>query len=138
MPFLIKLWTLGCIFFLMTIIRIGLHFIPLYKFLPWLSPSKRPADPNLDKLKGMTYYTDRLLNMFPYHERGNCLPRTCMLYWLAHRYGFPVTFHCGVRKGEIELEWHAWLSLNGEYFLERSRHALGMVETFSYSKEEHF
>ena len=119
----------------MTIIRIGLRIIPLSKLLPWLTPLKRATDQKFDELQIMANFTDRILNMFPYHEKGNCLPRTCMLYWLAPQYGFPVKFHCGVRKGETGLDGHAWLTMNGQMFLEPTQQSLGLIETFSYPKE---
>ena len=135
MKFWKKLWNLSYIVFLMTIIRIGLRIIPLPKLLPWLRGSNQSGDQNLDALRTMAYYTDRILKKFPYNKKGNCLPRSCMLYWLAPRYGFSVKFHCGVRKGEAALDGHAWLSLNGQTFLEPTQHSYGMVETFSYPKE---
>ena len=119
----------------MTVIRIGLRILPLSKLLPWLSPSKRSSKQGLDELKVMTYYTDRMLNMFPYHKKGNCLPRTCMLYRLALEYGFPVKFHCGVRKEDSGLSGHAWLTMNGQTFLESTQQSFGMLETFCYPKE---
>ena len=134
MKFLIKLWNLSRIFFLMAIIRIGLRIIPLSKLLPWLSRSKQSTDQRLDELQIMTCFTDRLLTLFPYHEKGNCLPRTCILYWLAPRYGFSVKFHCGIRKGETGLDGHAWLTMNGQPFLESTQQSHHMVETFSYPK----
>ena len=135
MKFLKKLWNLSYIFFLMTIVRIGLRIFPLSKLLHWLSCSQQSTDVRLDELKVLTSYTDRILQKFPYHGNGYCLPRACMLYWLAPRYGCSVRFHCGVRKGKTGLDGHAWLTMNGQAFLESTQQRLGMLETFSYPQE---
>lgn len=134
MKSLTKLWNLGHIVVLMVMIRIGLRIMPLSKLLPRLSGSQPSVGQSLDALRVMAYYIDRILKKFPYNKKGNCLPRSCILYWLAPRYGFSVKFHCGVRKGESGLDGHAWLTMNGQTFLEPTQHSHGMVETVSYPK----
>ena len=37
-------------------------------------------------------------NYFPITRKGNCFPRSVAIYWFARRRGYPVHFHCGVRK----------------------------------------
>lgn len=120
---------------LMIVIRLGLRWLQLPRLLHFLQPSHCAKSENLHEFQRVVYYTDRLLRAFPYNKKGNCLPRSLMLYVLAPRYGYPVKFHCGVRKTETGLDGHAWLTVKGQPFWESSREPVGMVETFSYPKD---
>ncbi|MDR4493832.1 MAG: lasso peptide biosynthesis B2 protein [Nitrospirales bacterium] len=123
---------------LMVLIRLGLRWLQLPKllhYLQYLQSSRRSDSENFPEFQRVVYYTDRILRAFPYNEKGNCLPRSLMLYVLAPRYGYPVKFHCGVRKTETGLDGHAWLTLKGQPFWESSWGTVGMVETFSYPND---
>ena len=116
----------------MILIPGGLRWAPLPKLLRWLSWIPLSKTEDLAGMEKMAGYTDSLLALFPYNKKGNCLPRSLILYALAPRYGFQVKFHCGVRKGEEGLEGHAWITREGQTFLEYTRQSIGMVETFIY------
>ena len=120
------------IMILMVFIRLGLRWLTLPKLLHLLQSSNFSASEDLLELQQVAYYADRLLKLFPYNAKGNCLPRSLILYVYAPRYGYRVKFHCGVRKSETGLDGHAWLTSNGQPFLESTRQIEGMVETFSY------
>ncbi|MGD9851229.1 MAG: lasso peptide biosynthesis B2 protein [Nitrospirales bacterium] len=120
---------------LMILIRLGLRWLQLPKLLHFLHSSQCPDSENLLEFQRVVYYTDRILKAFPYNEKGNCLPRSLILYVLAPRYGYRVKFHCGVRKTETGLDGHAWLTVKGKPFWEPSRETVGMVETFSYPND---
>lgn len=120
---------------IMILIRLGLRWLQLPRLLHFLQSSKALGAENLLEFQRVVYYTDRILKAFPYNEKGNCLPRSLMLYALAPRYGYRVKFHCGVRKAETGLDGHAWLTVNGKPFWEPSRENVGMVETFSYPQD---
>lgn len=117
---------------LMILIRMGLRWLPLPRLLQYLSTSRRTEPENFPRLQQAASYTDRILRLFPYNEKGNCLPRSLILYVMAARCGYHVKFHCGVRKSDNGLDGHAWLTVNGQPLLESTKQSEGMVETFSH------
>ncbi len=119
----------------MILIRLGLRWLQLPKLLHLLRSSTLAASENLLGIQQVSYYTDRLLKLFPYNAKGNCLPRSLILFVFAPRYGYRVKFHCGVRKCDAGLDGHAWLTRNGEPFLESHRQIMGMVKTFSFPQD---
>jgi hypothetical protein len=80
----------------------------------------------------LVYYVDRWLQLFPYNKKGNCFPRSLALYWFARRVGYPVRFHCGVRKEVSNLAGHAWLTLDHQPFHETGQQWQRFTVTFSY------
>ena len=80
----------------------------------------------------LIYYVDRWLQLFPFNKKGNCFPRSLALYWFARRSGYPVCFHCGVKKEASTLAGHAWLTLDGRPFHETGQHWQRFTITFSY------
>ncbi|BCA56835.1 hypothetical protein W02_39750 [Nitrospira sp. KM1] len=85
------------------------------------------------RIDDAVYYTDRWLELFPFQARGNCFPRTLALYSIARRAGYPVQFHCGVRRRGSGLDGHAWLTLNGSAFYEMNEDWKSFTVTFSYT-----
>ncbi len=120
------------IFGLMILVRIALKIWKLPRVLSWLQPERCVGPQDETYLRDLAYYTDRFLNIFPANPRGNCLPRSLMLFRMARQQGFPVVFHCGVRKTEEGLDGHAWLSLKGQPFLEKTRQYQEMATTVTY------
>lgn len=86
-------------------------------------------------LDDWVYYVDRWLQIFPYNAKGNCFPRSLALYWRARRCGYPVYFHCGVKKEGTKLDGHAWLTLERKPFCEMSQQWQRFTVTFSYPAE---
>ena len=122
---------------LMVAIRLGLRWVQLPKLLHWLSVLPRSPVQNHQDFKELAYCTDRVLKVFPYNAKGNCLPRSLILYTMAPVFGLQVKFHCGVRKGGSGLDGHAWLTQNGEPILEFTQQRVGMIETFIYPESEY-
>jgi hypothetical protein len=113
-------------------IRLLLRLTSLPVVLAILSSGSamRPSDEA--EMKRVAYYVDRWLRLFPYNQKGNCFPRSLALYRLARRRGFPVRFHCGVRKDISGLEGHAWLTLESQTFHEPGALWRDFTITFSY------
>jgi hypothetical protein len=88
-----------------------------------------PDDHLLDRA---AYYTDALLRRFGFLVRGNCLPRSLVLYYFATRFGFSVQFCCGVQRNGDALKGHAWLTRAGHPFLEDGNPENQFVITFSF------
>ena len=113
-------------------VRSFLRWVSLSRLLGWMnfikvSPVTYPAP-----VKAIAYYVDRLLQLFPANPRGNCLPRSLVLYGFARWHGFPVQFHCGIRRLDGVLVGHAWLTLNSQPFLERSKEWEKFAVTFTF------
>ena len=90
------------------------------------------GNPDEEAMGDLIYYVDRWLQLFPYNAKGNCFPRSLAIYWLARRQGYPVHFHCGVRKECSKLDGHAWLTLDRKPFHEGGQHWRLFTVTFSY------
>ena len=127
-----------------TVLRVGLvvswiRFLLRRKSLPLvldrLSPRSMTGRPDEAVLRDRVYYVDRWLQLFPYNKKGNCFPRSLALYWFARRMGYPVLFHCGVRKEASNLDGHAWLTLDRQPFHEMGQHWQRFVVTFSYPQD---
>lgn len=123
---------IGQVALLLFEVRMLMSWVRLPSLLEWLHVNRVSCAKELQSLKDVAYYTDRLLAIFPVNERGNCLPRSFVLYGFAKRFGFPVQFHCGVRRVEQELIGHAWLTLKGEAFLEPSQQWENFDVTYSF------
>ena len=124
-----------------TVFRVGLvvmwvRFLLQVKSLPLVLDrlDARSMTGRIDEavMEDLVYYVDRWLQLFPYNEKGNCFPRSLALYWFARRLGYPVLFHCGVRKDVSNLEGHAWLTLDRQPFHETGQHWQCFTVTFSY------
>ncbi|MBL8037295.1 MAG: lasso peptide biosynthesis B2 protein [Nitrospira sp.] len=113
-------------------VRLLLHLTSLPVVLNQLSRGSRMGNPDDAEMKKMAYYVDRWLRLFPYNQEGNCFPRSLALYRLARRRGFPVRFHCGVKKGVSGLEGHAWLTLESKTVYEPGAFWRDFTVTFSY------
>lgn len=113
-------------------VRLLLHLTSLPGVLATLSSGAKMGSPDEAEMKKMAYYVDRWLGLFPYNQKGNCFPRSLALYRLARRRGYPVRFHCGVRKEVSGLEGHAWLTLESQTFHESGTLWRDFTVTFSY------
>jgi Transglutaminase-like superfamily len=116
-------------------IRILLRIKPLPQVLARLHRSASAPPPGGHAFEDLAYYVDRWLQVFPYHKKGNCLPRSLTLYRFARRSGHAVEFRCGVRKDVDGLEGHAWLMLHGQPFHESGPHWQQFTVTYSYPSE---
>lgn len=113
-------------------IRLLLRLTSLPVVLATLNSGSVMGTPDEAEIKKMAYYVDRWLRLFPYNQKGNCFPRSLALYRLARRRGYPVRFHCGVRKDASGLEGHAWLTLESQPFHEPGTLWRAFTITFSY------
>ena len=113
-------------------VRLLLRAKSLPLVLERLNPPAVTGQPDKARMDDLTYYVDRWLQLFPYNAKGNCFPRSLALYWFARRSGYPVRFHCGVKKEASKLDGHAWLTLDREPFRELGQHWQGFTVTFSY------
>ncbi|HMS85001.1 MAG TPA: lasso peptide biosynthesis B2 protein [Nitrospira sp.] len=113
-------------------VRLLLRLTSLPLVLGQLSLGSKMGNPDEAEMKKLAYYVDRWLQLFPYNQKGNCFPRSLALYRLARRRGYPVQFHCGVRKGFSGLEGHAWLTLESQTFHEPGTFWQDFTTTFSY------
>lgn len=116
-------------------IRIALRFQTLPRVLEQVGPLSTKAEPDDAGMKTLAYYLDRWLRLFPYNRKGNCFPRALALYRFARQRGYPVRFHCGVRREAAGLDGHAWLTLDGQAFQEPGTHWHAYTMTFSYPPE---
>ena len=116
-------------------IRLALKLVKLTSLLTWLQPATCSGGKDEKYIAKMAGYIDRLLGIFPANPKGNCLPRSLILFRIARLEGLPVVFHCGVRRSELGLDGHAWLTLLEQPFLENTRQHETMVKTVSFPAE---
>ena len=130
-----KYWILTQVFVVLVVIWVSLRWMRLPRLLEWLRPSRPYLSQDLLRLQAIVYYTDRWLTIFPYNPKGSCLPRSLVLFGFAQRCGFPVKIHFGVRGLDTGMVGHAWLTLEGTPFVEKTRQYKQMVETYSFPKD---
>ena len=127
-----KYWTVLRVSLIVSWIRFLLRRKSLPLVLDLLSPRSMKGRPDEAAMGDLVYYVDRWLQLFPYNKKGNCFPRSLALYWFARQLGYPVLFHCGVRKEDSNLDGHAWLTLDRQPFHETGQHWQCFTVTFSY------
>jgi hypothetical protein len=113
-------------------VRVLLRVKSLPLVLDRLNPRSMAGGLDEAVMGDLVYYVDRWLQLFPYNTKGNCFPRSLSLYWFARRLGYPVVFHCGVRKELSNLDGHAWLTLDHQPFHETGQYWQDFTVTFSY------
>ena len=116
-------------------IRLLLRRKSLPLVLDRLNPRSMAGRPVEAVMGDLVCYVDRWLQLFPYNKKGNCFPRSLALYWYARRLGYPVLFHCGVRKEVSNLDGHAWLTLDRQPFHEAGQHWQRFTVIFSYPQD---
>lgn len=79
-------------------------------------------------------WIDHLLRRLPWPWRHTCLRRSAVLFHLLRRAGRPVELCVGVRRDEAEqLAAHAWLTLDGQPYLEsgsEQQHEFSVIARF--------
>jgi Transglutaminase-like superfamily len=117
---------------LLLLLRALLFSVKLKTLVRWLDVNRGARTIDRVTLEKAARYVDALLARMPSPTRGNCLPRSLALFYFARRSGVPVRLHCGVRRVGERLEGHAWLSLQGQPFLETTNPEQSYRVTFSY------
>jgi hypothetical protein len=113
---------------LLVAIRRWLPRIPLSALLERLATRRSSADPRSVELGAR--YADALLARMPIGRRGDCLPRSLVIYHLALRAGLPVQLHVGMRRSGAGLAGHAWCTSDGVILAGAS--ADGFQETYCF------
>jgi hypothetical protein len=131
-----KYWMLLQVAAVVSWIRLRLRGESLPAVLKRLDPAPLSGEPDSVRFEDLVYYMDRWLHLFPYNVKGNCFPRSLALYWFATRSGYPVSFHCGVRKDGASLDGHAWLTLDCQPFHEPGQHWQRFTVTYSFPSEQ--
>lgn len=130
-----KYWTVFHVGVVVLWVRLLLRVKSLPLVLDRLNPRSMTGRPDEAVMRDLICYVDRWLQLFPYNKKGNCFPRSLALYWFARRLGYPVLFHCGVRKEVSNLDGHAWLTLDRQPFHEAGQHWQRFTVTFSYPQD---
>ena len=130
-----KYWTVFRVGLVVLWVRLLLRIKSLPLVLDGLNSRSMTGRPDEAVMRDLVCYVDRWLQLFPYNKKGNCFPRSLALYWFARRLGYPVLFHCGVRKEVSNLDGHAWLTLDRQPFHETGQHWQLFTVTFSYPQD---
>jgi hypothetical protein len=113
-------------------VRLLLRVSSLPKVLEAITPESTKSPRSFWNAGDLAYLTDRWLTLFPYNVKGNCYPRSLVLYRFAKLAGDPVHFHCGIRKLNGNLDGHAWLTLDGQPYHEPTLHWRTFIVTFTF------
>jgi hypothetical protein len=129
-----KYWTVLRVGLVVSWVRLLLRRKSLPLVLDRLNPRSMTGRPDeaVAVMGDLAYYVDRWLQLFPYNKKGNCFPRSLALFWFARRLGYPVLFQCGLRKEDLNLDGHAWLSLDRQPFHETGQQWQRLTVFFSY------
>lgn len=131
-----RYWTVLRVGLVVLWVRLLLRFYSLPLVLDRVHPHSATGKSDDVVMRALACYVDRWLKLFPYSEKGNCFPRSLVLYRCARQLGYPVRFHCGVRKAASSLEGHAWLTLSSHVFYEPGSHWQRFTVTFSYPSDQ--
>ena len=131
-----KYWRVFRAGYVVLSVRVLLRLGSLPQVLQRLNPRSVACKPDDAVMKALVGYVDYWLKLFPYNERGNCFPRSLSLYRCARQLGYPVVFHCGVRRDVTGLDGHAWLTLDSRAFYEPGLHWQRFTVTFSYPSDQ--
>jgi len=130
-----KYWTVLRVGLVVSWIRLLLRRKSLPLVLDRLNPRSMTGRPDEAVMGDLANYVDRWLQLFPYNKKGNCFPRSLALYWFARRLGYPVLFQCGLRKEDLNLDGHAWLTLDRQPFHETGQPSQCFIVFFSYPQD---
>ncbi len=77
----------------------------------------RQALENPRRLADLQRWAERVGRAASWPKSGACLIISLLQYRLLRGHGFPVVFHCGVRRAEGRIQGHAWLVHDGRPIL---------------------
>jgi len=125
------LWLFMRIFGLITHLPIIVKYLSIPTLLKTLTPGGKKFDTNLNAdplIEKVVKYTDYILGYNWLVYKKTCLTRSLVLYHFLRKYGIEVHICLGVKKGESFgevdsekiLQGHAWLTYDGNIFLEKN------------------
>ena len=125
------LWLFIRIFGLITLLPIMVKCLSIPTLMRTLTPGakKLGLSPDIDYLiEKIVKYTDYILGYNWLVYKQTCLKRSLVLYHFLRKYGIEVHICLGVKRGESSpevdsekiLQGHAWLTYNGDIFLEKN------------------
>lgn len=125
------LWLFIRIFGFITLLPIMVRFLSIPTLLKTLTPGGNKFGQNLDVdslIEKIVKYTDYILRVNLLVYKNTCLKRSLVLYHFLRKYGIEVHICLGVKKGnslgEVDsekiLQGHAWLTYDGNIFLEKN------------------
>ena len=125
------LWLFMRIFGLITLLPVMIKYLSIPTLLKTLTPVGKKFCQNLDVdslIEKIVKYTDYILRANWLVYKNSCLKRSLVLYHFLRKYGIEVHICLGVKKGESLdevdsekiLQGHAWLTYDGNIFLEKN------------------
>jgi len=125
------LWLFIRIFGLITLLPIIVKYLSIPTLLKTLTPGAKKFGINLNVeflIEKVVKYTDYILGYNWLVYKNTCLKRSLVLYHFLRKYGIEVHICLGVKKGESLrevdsekiLQGHAWLTYDGNIFLEKN------------------
>jgi len=117
------------IFFLITTLPVLIKVLTIPQLMQTLTPQVKRSNNKVCKQdieKRIVQYTDYILSRNFWVYKSTCLKRSLTLYHFFRRLGTDVQICFGVRRkkdlpdltGNQDIEGHAWLLNNGEFFRE--------------------
>ncbi len=125
------IWLLCQVVFLVTTLPVLFRLLSLPRLIKFFTPRNVKVYESLDieRLKHkLIKFTDYVLSRKYLMCKNTCLRRSLILYHFLRKFGINVTICFGVRYSDMQLarfpqkklEGHAWLTHNGDMFLEKN------------------
>jgi hypothetical protein len=125
------LWLFMRIFGLITLLPVLVKYQSIPALLKTLTPGGNNSGQNQDVdflIEKIVKYTDYILGYNWLFYKNTCLKRSLVLYHFLRKHGIEVHICLGVKKGESLgevdsekiLQGHAWLTYDGNIFLEKN------------------
>jgi len=119
------------LFFLVTILPLLIRLLTIPQLMKILTPQHgevKNARNLHDRRDTVVKYADYILSLNFWMYKNTCLKRSLVLYYFFRKLGMDVYICFGVkhkkdlteRETGKRLEGHAWLSHNGDFFLEKN------------------
>jgi hypothetical protein len=125
------LWLFVQIFGLITLLPVMVKYRSIPTLLKTLTPAGKEFGKSLNAnslIEKIVKYTDYILGYNWLVYKNACLTRSLVLYHFLRKHGIEVHICLGVKKGESlgevdsekSLQGHAWLTYDGNIFLEKN------------------
>lgn len=101
------------------LIWVVLPFVKFPRLLNWIESRQRHAALPEAELQQWVDTVVKVAQLRYFVIRSNCLKKSLLMYYFLLRFGVKnATIHIGVCKTNVKLEGHAWLTVDGNVFLD--------------------
>jgi len=114
------------------VVNLSIRWIELSNLLDFVTPSQKDDDYLIGQSRRVVSYVDFVLIKCRFLFRKTCLKRSVILYRFLRRSNYEVDLHIGVKKNDVKVAAHSWLTHNGQIFADTEEHVNEFTPVFVY------